>query len=260
VSAPAGGATPSLIFRADYPEPLWLQAAQSLRAHIDGGSLPAGSRLPPERELCQLLGISRVTLRKALTRLVEEGVLRSSHGRGWYIAAAEQKEWPNSLESFSETADRMGLVASSAVLGSAVVKATIDQAEPFQIAPGTALFRLERVRMLNDVPIALDLALVPLDLVPGLVDLDFRTESLYGALASAGFELAHAETTIEAREASATIAQHLSVQVGSPTLVMLQLVRNKADRPVLASTIQYAGDRYRLRTSFARAYPAGGRE
>jgi GntR family transcriptional regulator len=41
---------------------------------------------------------------------------------------------------------------------------------------------------------------------------------------------------------------------------MLQLVRNKADRPVLASTIQYAGDRYRLRTSFARAYPAGGRE
>jgi GntR family transcriptional regulator len=249
--------TPPLKFRTDYPEPLWLQAVDSLRTHIDEGNLPAGSRLPPERELCQLLGISRVTLRKALARLIEDGVLRSSHGRGWYIAKGEQKEWPNSLESFSETADRMGLVAGSAVLMSGSVKATIDQAELLQIAPGTPLYRLERVRLLNDVPIALDLALVPLDLAPSLADEDFRTASLYGVLAAAGLELVNAETTIEAKEAGPMIAEHLNVEVGAPTLVMFQLVRNRSDHPVLASTIQYVGDRYRLKTSFARTGPAG---
>jgi GntR family transcriptional regulator len=253
VSIRANPGSAQIQFGTDYPDPLWLQAVDSLRDRIAAGVLKAGSRLPPERELCQQLGISRVTLRKALARLVEDGVLKPALGRGWYIAAAGQKEWPNSLESFSETADRMGLTAGSDVLASGMVPATIDQAELLQIAPGTPVHRIERVRKLNDVPIALDVALVPSDLAPKLLEADFRTESLYAALGAAGLELTNAETTIEAREASSTIAEHLNVQAGSPTLVMVQLVRNRSDRPILASTIQYAGERYRLRTFFARA-------
>jgi GntR family transcriptional regulator len=253
LSASENPGSTQIRFGTDYPDPLWLQAVVSLRDRIAAGSLKSGSRLPPERQLCQQLGISRVTLRKALARLVEDGVLKPALGRGWYVAAGDQKEWPNSLESFSETADRMGLIASSDVLAASIVPATIDQAELLQIAPGTQLHRIERVRKLNDVPIALDVALVPAELAPGLLEADFRTESLYAALDAAGQELTNAETTIEAREASSAIAEYLNVQAGSPTLVMVQLVRNRSDRPILASTIQYAGERYRLRTFFARA-------
>jgi GntR family transcriptional regulator len=113
--------------RADSPEPLWLQAAEFIKREIEAGALKPGSRLPPERVLGEQLNISRVTVRKALTQLIDEGVLSASHGRGWYVAAsadATAKEWPNTLESFSETARKLGLVASSRVIAARVRPAT----------------------------------------------------------------------------------------------------------------------------------------
>lgn len=241
------------LLQSDNPEPLWSRAAETIREQVSEGALRPGSRLPPERDLCRRLDISRVTLRRALLQLVDDGVLKPSHGRGWYVASDERKDWPNSLESFSETAARMGLVATSVVLRADTAMATLDEAEALGVAPGALLFKLERVRMLDEVPIAIDRSIVPADLAPGLADVDFHTESLYTALASAGLVLANAETTIEAREADSTIAEHLRVAVGKPILVMHQTVLNPADKPLFASTISYVGDRYRLRTSFARS-------
>lgn len=244
----------TLTVRTDYPDPLWVQAVDVIRRDVADGRLPVGSRLPPERELCEALSISRVTLRKALGRLVDEGVLRSSHGRGWFVAATGGTDWPNSLESFSETADRMGLRASSRILRQEVVAATIDEAEELSVAPGSPLFHLERVRLLDDVPIALDDSRVPAALVPGLEEIDFGLASLYERLAAQGLDPQRADSTIEARSADAYLATHLSVQPGTPVLVMHQVVVDSTEHPVLASTIRYAGERYRLRTFFARAF------
>lgn len=239
--------------RGDYPDPLWVQAVDFIMQQIADGRLTTGMRLPPERELCAELAISRVTLRKALTKLVDDGVLRSSHGRGWYVAAtAPQKDWPNSLESFSETARRMGLVATSSILRAEISPATIDEAEELSIAPGTPLFRLERVRMLSQVPIAIDDSRVPAALVPGLDAVDFSHASLYENLTAAGLDLVRAESTIEAREADAYLAANLEVERGTPVLVMRQVVVDSANRPIFSSLIRYAGERYRLRTSFSR--------
>jgi GntR family transcriptional regulator len=250
---------PTTVIRADYPEPLWIQAVNLINSEIAKGILTPGMRLPPERELCLQLSISRVTLRKALTKLVEDGVLNASHGRGWYVASgAATKEWPNSLESFSETADRMGLTASSEVLRAELVSASLDEAERLSIAPGTPLFQLERVRLLNDVPIAIDLTQIPAELVPGFVDVDFRTESLYAKLAESGLELLRADSTIEAREAGDYVAKHLGIEQGKPVLVMSQLVIDRAGKPMFASTINYSGDRYRLRTFFTRSTSSAG--
>jgi GntR family transcriptional regulator len=243
----AGGILPG------YPEPLWIQAANLIRGEIDKGVLKRGTRLTPERELCQQLGISRVTLRKALGRLVKEGVVSASHGRGWYITqAAPKKEWPNSLESFSETAARMGLSTHSAVLKAESGPATLDEAEPLGIAPGTALFRLERVRFLEGVPIALDLTRIPLPLVPDIGKVDFSVRSLYSTLSAAGIEPIRADSTIEATKADERTAGHLNITAGDPILVMVQLAVGAEQEPLFMSNIQYAGDRYRLRTSFAR--------
>ncbi|THG30225.1 GntR family transcriptional regulator [Naasia lichenicola] len=224
-----------------------------ITAEIDSGALRPGMRLPPERELCQQLSISRVTLRKALNQLVEDGLLASSHGRGWYVASGTpNKEWPNSLESFTETAVRMGLRSSSTVLASSPRHASIDEAEEFSIAPGTRMFSLDRVRYLDDVPIAIDYTRVPADLVPDFEQTDFRTASLYETLLNAGLGPVRADTTIEAREADAYAARHLDIEVGKPLLVMNQLVVDASGKPLFASKIQYSGERYRLRTFFAR--------
>lgn len=240
--------------RADYPEPLWIQAVDVIRREIESGNLPAGSRLPPERELCQQLSISRATLRKALTTLVEAGFLTPSHGRGWYIATPTvRKEWPSSLESFTETAARMGLPAESRVLRCEFAPAGFDEAEQLGIAPGAPLFQLVRVRLLGGIPVALDSTSIPGALAAGLAGLDFTVESLYGALASAGLEPARADSTIEAQEADDSAAAHLGVTRGTPMLILHQLAVDDSGRPLFASTVNYAGERYRLRTSFARA-------
>jgi GntR family transcriptional regulator len=242
------------IIRPDYPEPLWVQAATLIREQIDEGALKAGARLPPERELCQQLGISRVTLRKALNQLVEAGVLNSSHGRGWYVAKTTAKrEWPNTLESFSETASRMGLKPQSEVLRAEVTPASFDEAEELTIVPGTDLFHLERVRLLDGVPIALDLTQIAVAVLPQVVTADFtKGQSLYTTLAQAGVEPVRADSTIEAREADANEAQHLRITDGKPLLIMRQVSYDVSGRPLFTSTIKYVGERYRLRTSFSR--------
>ncbi|QIQ01469.1 GntR family transcriptional regulator [Streptomyces liangshanensis] len=240
-----------------YPEPLWIQAVQVIQGEIDRGVLLPGGRLPPERQLCQQLGISRVTLRKALNSLVETGVLNPSHGRGWYVAktvpAARKKEWPNTLESFSETAARMGLTPHSKVLRAETSPATIDEAEQLAIAPGTPLFRLERVRLLEGVAIALDVTRLRQALVPDIERVDFQERSLYATLAAAGVEPVRADSTIEATKADERAAEHLDLASGDPVLVMRQVALGGQREPLFVSTIQYAGDRYRLRTSFARS-------
>jgi GntR family transcriptional regulator len=242
-----------LAVHAEHPEPLWVQAVTQLRAHIASGALPPGSRLPPERELSQELAISRVTLRKALGALVTDGVLTPAHGRGWFVTAGPaRKEWPNRLESFSETAVRMGLVPSSRVLRAAAAPADLDAAEELGIAPGTALFHLQRVRLLSGVPIAVDHTRIAQKLVPDIGEHDFTTASLYACLTAAGVEPARADSTIEAQEADAELAELLELAVGKPLLVMRQVALDGHERPLFTSSIKYAGDRYRLRTSFSR--------
>lgn len=253
MSEASGGAAVAAI-RPDYPEPLWIQAVNLITHEIATGVLKPGMRLPPERELCQQLSISRVTLRKALGQLVEDGVLSASHGRGWYVAQAPSvgKEFPNSLESFTETATRMGLVASSRVLRAVTKSATLDEAEELSVAPGTPLFHLERVRLLDEVPIAVDITRIPAALAPDLASADFAVDSLYQRLADAGVEPLRADATIEARSAQADVAAHLGLEPGQPVLVMRQVAVDRAEHPLFVSTITYAGDRYRLRTFFAR--------
>ncbi|MEW2546621.1 GntR family transcriptional regulator [Streptomyces sp. NPDC047002] len=258
----------------DHHEPLWVRAAAVIEQRVRDGSLPKGRRLPAERELCAQLDISRVTLRRALAHLGEQGVLRNSHGRGWYAAGAPtpaaphgrgpadrgesqgperaDREWPNSLESFTETALRKGLVPSSRVLRAETGPASLDEADEFGVAAGTELFRLDRVRCLDDLPIGIDASRVVLHLAPHLTEADFTRSSMLAELTAAGCEPVNAESMIEARGCPGELAEHLGLAPGDPVLVMQQSMADASGRTVLVTTITYRGDRYRLRTSFVR--------
>jgi DNA-binding GntR family transcriptional regulator len=192
--------------------------------------------------------------------LAADGLIVVADGRGWFVPEqqiphrpeAARREWPTSLESFGESAQRMGLVATSRVLRQELRTATIDEAEELGIVPGMSLFHLERVRMLGGMPIAHDDSCLPASVVDAILGEDFSSASLYATLEKVGIVPTIAETTIESRAADELLAEQLGIEPGSPTLVLRQLVTDVDSRPVLSSTIRYAGDRYRLRTSFAR--------
>jgi GntR family transcriptional regulator len=233
-------------------DPLWLQIAALIEAEVAGGVLTRGSRLPSERDLCDRLGVSRVTLRRALSHLVEEGVLESSHGRGWYVTTGVLGEPPNMLRSFNQTAAARGLEASARVLVAETVAATLDEAESLAIAPGSDVFHVRRVRLLGGAPIAFDHARVPLEVAPGLPDLDFAERSLYAALEEHGVIPTRADFSVEAAPASADDAELLDVEPGHPLLVTDQITFDQNGRPIELATMAYRHDRYRFRASLRR--------
>lgn len=239
-------------------DPLYAQVARLLAEEVAGGSLTRGTRLPSERELCARLGVSRVTLRRALAELVEAGVLESSHGRGWYVTTGVLGEPPNALQSFTETARARGLEPSARVLAAGVRPATLDEAETLAIAPGAALFALERVRLLSGVPLACDRALLPLAVAPELPDHDYAAVSLYAVLTAAGAAPSRADYAVEALAAAEPLAGRLELAPGAPVLVTDQTTYDAAGRVVELARMTYRGDRYRFRASLSRdpAQPA----
>jgi GntR family transcriptional regulator len=124
--------------------------------------------------------------------------------------------------------------------------------------PGTDLFHLDRVRLLDGVPIALDLTQIAVSVLPGVAKVDFAKHSLFAVLAEAAIEPVRSDSTIEAREADAVEAGHLRIAENKPLLVMRQVAFDTTGRPLFTSTIKYVGERYRLRTSFSRPQLSGG--
>lgn len=236
-----------------YPEPLWLRTRDAIGAEITQGHFRGDRRLPSERELCLHLGVSRATLRKALQQLVADGLLVANQGRGWFVTSQNPgQDWPSTLESFTETAARMGLRASSIVAASSYEAVGLDDAERLGIAPGSLVMRVDRIRLLGEIQIAIDQALIPAGIAPQLASVDFSTASLYRTLEANGAQLHHADSTIEAGAADAASSSALGIAIGAPVLSMTQLVSDDRGRAVLLSRITYAGERYRLRTSFTR--------
>jgi len=227
--------------------PLYAQVAGSLAAEIRAGRLVTGTRLPSERELRERFGVSRVTVRQALGRLVSAGLVVPAAGRGWFVHAAPLAEPPGTLASFTEMVSGAGLVATSRILDRQVRDSTLDEAQALRLAPGTPLFSLYRLRMVDGLATALDHSRVPLAVAPGLVDVDFSTSSLYATLTEAGAQPARADYTVTAEAATAAQAQLLEVVPGAPLLAATQTTYDRSGLPIELGAITYRGDRYRFR-------------
>jgi len=224
----------------------------SLAEEIARGRRSAGSRLPPERALAEHFGVSRVTLRRALAELERVGIV-ARHPGGWTVVGARIGEPPNVLMSFSEMAASRGLTAAARVLELHVRPATIDEAESLGLAPGAPLFELERLRLMDDVPILIDRSVVPLALAPDLVEVDFSAASLYHELEERyGLRPTRARFAVEAVAADERQATLLHLQPAEPLLRCHQLTEDESGRPLEMCEMVYRGDRYRFRATLVR--------
>jgi GntR family transcriptional regulator len=226
----------------------------SLEDEIRRGGRPPGSRLPPERALAEHFGVSRVTLRRALSELERRGVVEHAQSRGWMVAGTRVGEPPNVLMSFSEMAASRNLGSSSRVIHQQARPATLDEADTFGLAPGAALFDLERLRLMDDVPILIDRTKIPLAFAPGLDEVDFSIRSLYRTLERRfGLRPTRARFSVDAVGANEEQASYLDLQLGEPLLRCLQLTEDQNGRLFEFCEMTYRGDRYRFRTELVRS-------
>lgn len=214
-------------------------------------------RLPTERALCEKFGVSRVTLRRALATLAENGLVAPSWGRGWYVVGEPLSEPPNALLSFTELADQMGLKASSQVLACNRRSAGMDEAETLHIAPGATVLELDRLRLLDGVPTVLQRSLLAISRLDGLPDdtevLGLGEISLYEVLERfCGTIATRAHYVVEARAADHREAELLNIPVASPVLLTRQVTFDQRGEPFEQHWSVYPHDRYRFQATLTR--------
>jgi len=197
--------------------PLFEAVGAELKREIAAGRFSETEVLPGERELSQMLDVSRTTLRRAIAGLVDEGVLAHRHGAGTFIRRnPPHVEQPLSrLTSFTEDMRLRGLAASSRVIERGAFLPTPEEAMMLGVGPGESIYRLARLRLADGVPMAIDRAAVPMRFVAGAQPAD---DSLYAALESAGFRPVRALQRLRAVIIGPAEAALLEVATGSAAL------------------------------------------
>src|SRR5689334_3145646 len=163
-------------------QPLYQQLQRAIREAIEKNVLHPDDALPPERQIAADLAISRITVRKAIDGLVEEGLLVRRQGSGNFVASRIEKNFAK-LTSFSEDMRARGRTPKSVWLKRAQGLVTPEEALSLKLSPGAPVYRFHRLRFADDAPMCLEYATIAGEALPGL---DAVGVSLYEALEQAG--------------------------------------------------------------------------
>ncbi len=189
-------------FSAESGMPLYLQLVSYIKIQIQAGVLEPGSQMIPENVLCEVLDISRTTVRQAMNLLVKEGLLVRYQGKGSFIADEKVKRSINYLYNFSEDMINMGRTPSSLVLANEIreIKPGDLKFEHLKL-PGRQkkVFYLKRIRCTNGEPLLVEETYIPYYLCEGIEHYDFSKTSLYYVLKERySLDLFRAKETLEA--------------------------------------------------------------
>jgi DNA-binding GntR family transcriptional regulator len=209
---------PQVIVDRASPVPLYFQVAHQLEQAIESGELPPGARLDNEIALAEELGLSRPTMRQAIQYLVDKGLLVRRRGVGTHVARARVRR-PVGLTSLFDDLSGSGQQPTTTVLAHSVQPAAGVVAAALEVAEGTLVLSLERLRRTRGEP----LAIMHNHLRADLVQLDpavLEKRGLYEVLRDAGITLAAAQQSIGARKATGAEARLLDEARGAPMLTM----------------------------------------
>lgn len=226
-------------------EPKYYRLKRSLLEELIG-QLPAGSAIPPERTLALQFRTSRTTVRQALQELVVEGRLERFQGKGTFVSKPKIAQ-PLQLTSYTEDMRAQGLRPTSETIEVSTIPADERLAERLRIRRGMRVVRIERLRMGDGEPMAIEATHLPASRFPGLTRALPSYGSLYELLrAEHGVELAEAEETIETALASPREAALLRTDVGLPLLMLSRHSFDAGGAPVEWVRSVYRGDRYKF--------------
>lgn len=206
---------------------------------------PANFQIPSEADLCDSYNVSRTTVRKALDHLIFEGLLYRVQGKGTYVSPPKAVgRFVQSTTGFWNDARSQGLNLRTMVIEQRVLGADSSVAQALQIEKGTQVFKLMRLRFIDNIPVMLSPAYVPYDLCAGIANEDFVNQSFYQTLQEKYDVIVHHGTQmIEARPCSQEDADFLEIDPGTPILVTIGTMCDHNNLPVEYSVAKSRWDR-----------------
>ena len=236
---------PVLLNRSS-PIPIHLQIKELVAERIGHWH---GQRLPSERQLCDEFGVSRATVRQALRALEHEGLIQTVPGRGTFVATSPSVlSVKVSLGGFTTDVRREGMSPSSRLLNAGVIQSpTLDLVKAMRLQPGDEIVKLERLRLVNGIPLALQTIYLHHRFCPQILNHNLAQESLITLLREQyGLRLVHAEQHVFASLANQKEMELLNLSYPAAVL--------RAERTTFLDTgaviefgfSTYCGEWYRL--------------
>ena len=227
-------------FRKRPERPAWVLIEERLTEQIESSAIGLGERLPPERELAESFGVSRMTVRQALASLEARGLLERGVGRGTFVRRAKIEHDLMRVAGFSEVVERQGLAPGARVLSVDERLAPAAVARALALEEGALVVRVERVRLGGGVPLALEDSWIPTDRLPGFASHDL-SGSLYALMRDEyDLEPVRAVERLEPVAARRHEARALEIAERAP-LMLVERAASAAD----GSVVEFARDRWR---------------
>jgi GntR family transcriptional regulator len=227
--------------------------ADELRGRVESGELGAGRLLPSESELSRAHAVSRVTVRKALELLREEGLIDARQGFGWFVAADPVRQVLGRLGTIEDQLGELGLSSERRVVGFRFVSPPPPRVR--QVLSVDAVLEVRRVNLADGQPFARVTVWCPEEVGARLSRADVERTPFYELV---GVPIGGATQTIGAAAASAADADLLAVPVGSPVLRCERMTRDVEERPVLVSEHVFPAHRTEFVVDLPKFEPSMG--
>ncbi len=236
--------------------PLYQQVADDLKQRIEKGEYMAGQMIPSEAKLCEMYQVSRITIRSAISKLVEEEVLVKRHGKGTFVQTTKIPSELLSFAGFTTTMKQRNYDLYTHMLASERQTASPKIAKLLGISEGAAIVYLKRMRYINHHAVILEHVYLPYEKYGFLLDVDLENKSMYAAInEKIGFNPEHScnsYTTLEASDATAEEAALLELNENNAVIVMGEKVVKPSGEVVHFTKQVYAGSAFKF-SMFNRA-------
>lgn len=234
------------------PLPLYYQLEEHIKQTIQSEKLLPGDALPSERELSESLQISRMTVRQAITNLVNKGYLFREKGRGTFVSYQKFEQNLKGLTSFTEDMIARRLVPGNKLLHFEIFPAEQDVQALLSLEADELIYKIKRLRLANEEPIALETNYLPVKLVPGLTP-EILEKSLYTYIEDKlHLKIGHATQTVESALVNEEDIKHLNVKKGMPVLLIQRETFLEDGTPLELVRSSYRADRYKFKIDIER--------
>ena len=222
----------------DY-EPLYAQVSSYIRDKIYSKEWGPNRRIPSEHCLMEKFGVSRGTVRKAISILVDDGLLEQEHGRGTFVRENELSHPGGDRPlSFAASLSAQGLSFTTSVMLHEIIPAQDEVGKFLQLGDDDFVLHLKRVRSVSDEPIMMLESWLSIPACPGIENVDMTKTSAYEAVEEKSKRrIAYSQMTYSARAAGKECGQYLQVSESAPVLNLEQLIYLEDNTPIEWSTV-----------------------